>query len=178
MSGDRLRYFDPQIETLPRAELERLQELRLLALLPLVYERSGLIRQAWDAAGVTPVDIRSLADFRARAPFIDKDMIRAFRDANDDPCGGLRIADYTDVPHVGFTSGTTGDPTPVPNGKGSAIEAEIRCISSDAPATARTRPRVCSAMERAPARIAMLSLMSKAYFTTLNGRPTASRTGL
>lgn len=120
-----LAYFDPQIETLARGELEKLQEFRLLALIPYVYERSGLIRQTWEAAGVSPADIRTLADYKAKAPFIDKDAIRAFRDANDDPCGGLRIAPYTDVPHVGFTSGTTGDPTPVPNGKGSAIEAEI-----------------------------------------------------
>ncbi|AYJ85509.1 phenylacetate--CoA ligase family protein (plasmid) [Sphingomonas paeninsulae] len=120
-----LDYFDPQIETLPRDKLKELQQFRLLGLLPYAYERSGLIRQVWDAAGVHPSQITSLADYVAKAPFIDKDAIRAFRDANDDPCGGIRIADYTEIPHVGFTSGTTGDPTPVPNGKGSAIEAEI-----------------------------------------------------
>ncbi|MDB5715836.1 MAG: phenylacetate--CoA ligase family protein [Sphingomonadales bacterium] len=120
-----LAYFDPRIETLSRAKLRELQEFRLLGLLPYAYERSGLIRQVWDAAGVHPSQIKSLADYCAMAPFIDKDAIRDFRDANDDPCGGIRIADYTEIPHVGFTSGTTGDPTPVPNGKGSAVEAEI-----------------------------------------------------
>jgi phenylacetate-CoA ligase len=122
---DDLRYLDPQIETLPRAELDKLQELRLLAMLQYVYDGNGLIREVWDAAGVKPSDIKSLVDYRAKAPFIDKDMIRDYRDSNDDPCGGLRIADYRDIPHVGFTSGTTGDPTPVPNGKGSATEPEI-----------------------------------------------------
>jgi phenylacetate-CoA ligase len=120
-----LDYFDPQIETLSREKLKELQEFRLLGLLPYAYERSGLIRQVWDAAGVHPSEIKTLADYVAKAPFIDKDAIRDFRDANDDPCGGIRIADYSEIPHVGFTSGTTGDPTPVPNGKGSAIEAEI-----------------------------------------------------
>jgi phenylacetate-CoA ligase len=120
-----LAYFDPQIETLSRDKLKALQEFRLLGLLPYAYERSGLVRQVWDAAGVHPSDIKTMADYVAKAPFIDKDAIREFRDANDDPCGGIRIADYSEIPHVGFTSGTTGDPTPVPNGKGSAVEVEI-----------------------------------------------------
>lgn len=120
-----LAFFDPQIETLPRDQIEKLQELRLLGILPYVYERSGLIRQVWDAAGIDPTQIRTLADYKAKAPFIDKDAIRDFRDANDDPCGGIRVAEYSDIPHVGFTSGTTGDPTPVPDGKGTATEPEI-----------------------------------------------------
>ena len=47
---DDLRYLDPQIETLPRAELDKLQELRLLAMLQYVYDGNGLIREVWDAA--------------------------------------------------------------------------------------------------------------------------------
>lgn len=119
-------FFDPQIETMSRADIERMQEMRLLAMLKYVYDADGLIREVWDKAGITPADIRSIADYKAKAPFVNKDMIRAYRDAYDDPCGGLRVADYTDIPHVGFTSGTTGDPTPVPNGKGTAVEPEIQ----------------------------------------------------
>lgn len=123
-AGER-RYFDPYIETLPRAELKRLQEQRLLATLPTIYQRSGLIRRAWDAAGVTPADIASIEDFKAKAPFIDKDMIRDHRDRFDDPCGGLLIAEPGDLTTVGFTSGTTGDPTPTPLGRGNAIQTEV-----------------------------------------------------
>jgi phenylacetate-CoA ligase len=120
-----LDYFDPSLETLPRDALRRLQEQRLLAMLPTIYERSALIRATWDAAGVTPSDIRSLDDYLAKAPFIDKDMIRAHRDAHDDPCGGVQIADVADLGTIGTTSGTTGDPTPCPGNRGIAIEAEM-----------------------------------------------------
>ena len=71
-------YYDAEIETMPRARLEELQLERLLDLLPLAYERP-LIREAWDAAGVHPRDIRTLDDFRERVPFIDKDAVRRFR---------------------------------------------------------------------------------------------------
>lgn len=113
---DNSAFFDPEIETMPRDQLRRLQEGRLLELLSKVYERSGLIREKWDDAGVSLTDITSLDDFLAKAPFIDKDAIRAYRDHNHDPCGGLMIAEENELRAVGFTSGTTGDPTPVPSG--------------------------------------------------------------
>ena len=121
---DNLDYFEPELETMPRVEIRRLQERRLLELIPKVYERSGLIRQVWDEAGVKPEDIRSLDDYLAKAPFIDKDAIRNYRDHHEDPCGGLMIADHEDLRVVGFTSGTTGDPTPVPSGPTTAIEIQ------------------------------------------------------
>ena len=64
------RYFEPEIETMSRSDLAALQEERLLELLPDVYERSGLMQKTWDEAGVKPADIRSLDDFRERAPFV------------------------------------------------------------------------------------------------------------
>lgn len=87
---DRL-YYEPEIETLPRADLVRMQEALLLQLLPYVYNRAPLTRYIWDKAGVHPQDIKSLADFKEKAPFIDKDTIRAFRDANHDPFGGILV---------------------------------------------------------------------------------------
>jgi len=118
------KYFDPVMETLPRDKIRALQERRLLDLVPVLYEKSGLIRDKWDEAGLKPSDIRSLDDFLAKAPFIDKDAIRAYRDHHNDPCGGLMIADPEDLRTVGFTSGTTGDPTPVPSGPTTAIETQ------------------------------------------------------
>lgn len=117
-------YFDPHAETMPRAEIEAMQQNKLLDLIPRVYERSALIRRTWDAAGVTPDDIKSLDDFRTKAPFINKDAIRSHRDAFGDPYGGLKIVDDSELVAIGFTSGTTGDPTPVPIGRSSAIETQ------------------------------------------------------
>jgi phenylacetate-CoA ligase len=108
------KYYDERIETMPRGDIEHLQEGLLLQLLPYAYQRSALVREVWDAAGVKPQDIRSLADFKDKAPFIDKDRIRAFRDQHNDPYGGTRCADPPHMKGVGLTSGTTGDPTPIP----------------------------------------------------------------
>jgi phenylacetate-CoA ligase len=110
-------FFDAAIETMPRAQLEKLQESRLLQLVPYVYNRSPLIRAVWAEAGVKPEDICSIGDFREKVPFIDKDTIRRFRDTHNDPFGGLACASVPHMKGVGFTSGTTGDPTPVPRGK-------------------------------------------------------------
>jgi phenylacetate-CoA ligase len=107
-------YYDATIETMPRARLEELQLERLLDLLPLAYERAPLIRETWDAAGVRPRDIRTLADFRERVPFIDKDAVRRFRNERGDPYGGLLCIDPAQLTGVSSTSGTTGDPTLVP----------------------------------------------------------------
>jgi phenylacetate-CoA ligase len=108
------RYLEADIETMPRAEIEALEEERLLELVPYAYERSALIRETWSAARVHPRDIRSLDDFRERVPFIDKDAIRAFRDRHGDPYGGLLCVSEDELTAVQSTSGTTGDPTLVP----------------------------------------------------------------
>ena len=77
------RYFDPR-ETASRAELRSIQTERLMEQLAFVCERSPLIRKTWADAGVTAGDIRSIEDFIAKAPFIDKDSLRAWRDAHQD----------------------------------------------------------------------------------------------
>ena len=104
-------YFDPQIETMPRSQLEQLQLERLLATIRLAYDRAPLIRRKWDEAGVHPDDIASLADFSRRAPFITKDEIRAYRQETGDPFGGVLCADPSELRCIQGTSGTTGDPT-------------------------------------------------------------------
>src|SRR5262249_20904797 len=105
-------FLDPE-EGLSRHELRQLQEDRLLAMLPYVYERSALTRSVWDKAGVQPRDIRSISDVRERAPFLDQNALRAFRAQYGDPFAGLLCVRPRDLGYVGSTSGTTGNPTPV-----------------------------------------------------------------
>ena len=105
------RFFEPEIETMPRAALAALQEERILQLVPYAYERSALVRKKWEEASVKPSDINSLADFTERVPFITKDDIRQFRDQAHDPFGGLLCTGYADATTVFSTSGTTGDAT-------------------------------------------------------------------
>jgi phenylacetate-CoA ligase len=110
------RYLDETVETMPRARIEAMQEAAILRLLPYAYERSGLMRSQWDKAGVTPSSIKSLADFREKAPVLEKDLLRAHRDTTGDPFGGIKCTDQPRLRSIGFTSGTTGDPTAIPFG--------------------------------------------------------------
>jgi len=107
-------YYHPEIETMPRADLEALQLERLRDIVTLAYEHSALIHSTWDDAGVHPRDIHTLDDFRERAPFIDKDAVRRFRDEHGDPYGGLLCVPPGALTGASSTSGTTGDPTLVP----------------------------------------------------------------
>jgi phenylacetate-CoA ligase len=104
------RYFD-RVEVLPRAELLKLQEKRLLEQVAYVAERSPLVKRVWADAGVAAADIRSTEDFKAKVPFTDKDSLRQFRDATGDKYGGVLCADESEIDLVGTSSGTTGDPT-------------------------------------------------------------------
>jgi phenylacetate-CoA ligase len=105
------RYFEPDVELMPRTELEELQEAKVLELVPYAYERSALYRRLWDDAGVHPRDIKTMADFRERIPFITKDTIREFRDETGDPFGGVLCVDPDDLTAIMSSSGTTGDAT-------------------------------------------------------------------
>src|SRR5207248_1956283 len=75
------------------------------------YGHSALVGETWENAKVHPRDIKSLDDFRERAPFLDKDMVRRFRDERGDPFGGTLCVEPSQLTGVSSTSGTTGDPT-------------------------------------------------------------------
>jgi phenylacetate-CoA ligase len=105
------RYFEPEVELMPRSDIEALQEQKILELVPYAYERSALYRSVWDAAGVHPRDIKTLADFRERVPFITKDSVREFRDRTGDPFGGLLCVERDELSAVMSSSGSTGDAT-------------------------------------------------------------------
>ncbi|WP_395649771.1 phenylacetate--CoA ligase family protein [Brevundimonas sp.] len=104
------KFFDA-IEGAPREEIEATQERLLLDQLKWIATRSALVSEIWKKAGVDPLSITSLADYKARAPFMDKDDIRAFRDRTDDPFGGVLCVDCSELHNIGSSSGTTGDPT-------------------------------------------------------------------
>lgn len=103
--------FLDAIEGAPRAEIEAVQEKMLLEQLAWIATRSDLVRNIWAKAGVDPLSITSLADFKARAPFMDKDEIRAFRDRTGDPFGGVLCVPRDELTNIGSSSGTTGDST-------------------------------------------------------------------
>ncbi|QLA16278.1 phenylacetate--CoA ligase family protein [Desulfolutivibrio sulfoxidireducens] len=96
--------FDDDMETLPREELEALQLRRLKGLVDRVYANVSFYRKAFDAAGVKPTDIQSLADLRY-LPFTEKQDLR-----NHYPFG-LFAVPKDNVVRIHASSGTTGKAT-------------------------------------------------------------------
>lgn len=103
-------YWHPEAETMSRDQLEALQWKRLHLQIHYIYENSTLHRKVWNEAGLCPDDIRSLEDFRDRAPFLYKDLVRQERERSGDPFGGMLCLPLDQVV-VQSSSGTTGVPT-------------------------------------------------------------------
>jgi phenylacetate-CoA ligase len=108
------RYFDRAAESMPRADIEALQRDLVVEMVRHAYDHAPLYRDLWDGAGVHPRDIDTLDDFRERIPFIDKDTLRRWRDEHGDPYGGILCVPAGELTAIMSTSGTTGDPTLVP----------------------------------------------------------------
>lgn len=98
--------FDEEFETLPREALEALQLKRLQQTLQRVYHTVGFYRRTFDEAGVTPDDIRTLADLK-RLPFTTK------QDLRDNYPFGLFAVPMSSIVRLHASSGTTGRATVV-----------------------------------------------------------------
>ncbi|MBQ5311238.1 MAG: phenylacetate--CoA ligase [Oscillospiraceae bacterium] len=93
-------------ETLSRAEIESIQTERLIKLVHYVYERVEPYRKKMDEAGISPDDIKTLADL-SKLPFTTK------QDFRDNYPFGLFAVDKKDLVRIHASSGTTGKPTVV-----------------------------------------------------------------
>ena len=69
------KYYDPEIECMPRPELEQLQLERLQTMVQYAYDNTVYYKRSFDAAGVKPSDIKTLDDL-AKFPFINKQTER------------------------------------------------------------------------------------------------------
>ena len=94
------------IETASRDEVTALQLERLQETLQRVYANVPHYRQSFDAAGVHPADLKSLADL-AKFPFTTK------KDLRENYPFGLFAVPREQVARVHASSGTTGKPTVV-----------------------------------------------------------------
>ncbi len=104
------RYFEPEIETMPREALRALQTDRLLPLLERAATYAPLYQELWKEEKVSVSGISSVEDFAAAIPLIDKDRLRSFRAATGDAYSGLLCLPERELTRVGFGSGTTGEP--------------------------------------------------------------------
>lgn len=99
-------YYQPDIETMSREDLEALQLERLQALVKRVFQKIPFYKESFDKAGVNPEDIKSLADL-TKLPFTVK------QDMRDAYPFGLFAVPRKDVVRVHCSSGTTGTATVV-----------------------------------------------------------------
>lgn len=99
-------FWNEQIETMDRADLERLQLERLKKLVDYCYNRVPFYKKRLDEAGVTADKIKCLSDIQY-IPYTTKDDIR------DTYPFGLFAVDKKEIVRIHASSGTTGNPTVV-----------------------------------------------------------------
>jgi phenylacetate-CoA ligase len=98
--------WNPDAETMPRRTLAELQLRRLQHQVRRVYERVPFYRRKLDDSGVTPDQVRGLADV-VRLPFTGKSDFR------ENYPFGLFAVPVSEVVRLHASSGTTGKPTVV-----------------------------------------------------------------
>ena len=95
------RYYQPEIECASREEITKLQSEGLVKTVKRAYENSPYYRKLMDEKGLTPSDIKSVADLH-KLPFIQKDDLRKAYPY------GLLSAPLSECVRMHSTSGTTG----------------------------------------------------------------------
>jgi phenylacetate-CoA ligase len=105
-------YWDEKLETQSRAEWDALKLDLLKKHLHHAYANSPYYKASFDAAGVHPDDVKSLADIR-RFPFIEKKVLRERQEALP-PFGDLVAVPERDIVYISASSGSTGVPTASP----------------------------------------------------------------
>lgn len=95
------KYWQPDMETMPRAELEKLQGERLAWQVKRMYENVELFRKRMDEKGLKPEDIKGVQDLH-KLPFSYKQDLRDYYPY------GLFAVPMKDIRRVHASSGTTG----------------------------------------------------------------------
>ena len=96
-----MAFWQKEIETMPREELEKLQGERLVWQVKRMYENVELFRKRMDEAGLTPDDVHGVEDLH-KLPFSYKQDLRDYYPY------GLFAVPMKDIRRVHASSGTTG----------------------------------------------------------------------
>ncbi len=94
-------YYQPEIETMSREDMIKLQNEKLVKQVKHVYDHVPYYRERMDAKGVKPEDIKGIDDLH-KLPFLCKDDLR------DAYPYGLLAVPLSDCVRIQSTSGTTG----------------------------------------------------------------------
>lgn len=111
----KIKMWKPEIETLPREELEKRQLKYFRKKMKYVIEKSPFYKRKYKAAGVTPNDIKNMDDVR-RVPFTTKQELLASQEEHPIYGDFISIRPEEAV-RVFQTSGTTGVPLKIPYNK-------------------------------------------------------------
>jgi len=65
-------YWSPRLDTASRDEIRAIQDAKLAAAVPFLYENSAFYRRRFDRLGLVPADIRTVDDLLAKWPVVDK----------------------------------------------------------------------------------------------------------
>ena len=95
------KYWNEKIECMPREEMKKLQDERLVAQVKHVYENVPYYKKLMDEKGVTPDDIKGTDDLH-KLPFLTK------ADLRDAYPYGLLAKPLSECVRIQSTSGTTG----------------------------------------------------------------------
>jgi len=101
-----MTYWDPRIETIPQADLKKMQYKLLKSLVYRLYSFSPFYRDRMKEQKVHPDDIRDLSDVK-KLPFMFK------RDLRDNYPDRIFTASQEELVRYHVSSGTTGKPTVV-----------------------------------------------------------------
>nr|WP_297459906.1 hypothetical protein [uncultured Halomonas sp.] len=102
-------YWFREREIMDPAKRDELIAARLREVMAYAYENAPFYQRKWDAAGIKPADIRTLADFE-NVPVVTKQELRESQAAHP-PFGDYLCVPEKDIHHIHGTSGTTGRPT-------------------------------------------------------------------
>jgi phenylacetate-CoA ligase len=97
------RYWNQQIETMPREDIKKYQLQKLKELVNHCYENSSFYRKKFDSVGLKPQDIKSLDDLK-KIPFTVKTDLR------DNYPFGMVAVKLDEIVEIHASSGTTGNP--------------------------------------------------------------------
>jgi phenylacetate-CoA ligase len=97
------KYWNPQIETMPRKELERKQLQLFKERMKYCYENSAFYQKKFKKAGIKPDNIKAMKDIQ-KVPFTDKN------DFKENYPLGMLCVNADDIVEIHSSSGTTGNP--------------------------------------------------------------------
>ncbi|MBO6309102.1 MAG: AMP-binding protein [Oribacterium sp.] len=106
------KYWDEELETMPREKLEQFQLEKLKEIVRHAYDNAPYYKRTWDEAGVSPDDIKELSDIQ-KFPFINKKTQRDTQGVGSF-LGELAAVPEEDVVFISTSSGSTGVPTMSP----------------------------------------------------------------